>query len=201
MTSGIDRLFGSKTRVILLTRLLMNSDKRFYIRELSRDLGIPYSMLYKEAHNLRDLGIIEEEARGKVTLLSVNKNLPYFAELKGMLIKTAGLGYLMKDAFEGLTGIKYALIYGSFAKGTERVGSDIDLLVIGSVDEDALLKAVSKVQTDIGREINYILWTEKEFLEKARSRIPLVREISRTSVIMIAGEENEFKRTVKKGTH
>jgi len=92
MTSKIDRLFGSKTRVSLLSKLLMNPDKSFYIRELSRELEIPYGMLYKEEKNLVSLGIVNEEKKGKVTLVSINKNLPYFAELKNLMIKTVGLG-------------------------------------------------------------------------------------------------------------
>jgi len=45
MTSKVDRLFGSKTRVALLSRLMMNPDRSFFIRELSRELKILYGML------------------------------------------------------------------------------------------------------------------------------------------------------------
>lgn len=90
MTSKLDKLFGSKTRATLLAKLMMDSDKRFYIRELSKILGIPYGMLYREVKNLVLLGILQEEKTGKVTLISANKKLPYFAELKGIMVKTAG---------------------------------------------------------------------------------------------------------------
>ncbi len=89
MTSKIDRLFGSKTRVALLARLMMNPDKNFYLLELSKDLKISYSMLYKEEKNMVSLGILSEEKRGRVTLVSLNKKLPYFAELKALITKTA----------------------------------------------------------------------------------------------------------------
>jgi len=68
----------------------MNPDKSFYIRELSRELGIPYGMLYKEEKNLTSLGLVNEEKRGKITLVSINKNLPYFDELKSLIMKTVG---------------------------------------------------------------------------------------------------------------
>jgi len=48
----------------------MNADKSWYIRELSRELRIPYGMLYKEVKNLVSLGVINEEKRGKVTNIS-----------------------------------------------------------------------------------------------------------------------------------
>jgi len=55
---------------------------------LSKDLKIPYGMLYKEEKNLVSLGILNEEKKGKITLISVNNKLPYFAELKGLITKT-----------------------------------------------------------------------------------------------------------------
>jgi predicted nucleotidyltransferase len=198
MTSKMDRLFGSKTRVTLLAKLLMNPEKSFYIRELSRELNIPYSMLYKEEKNLVSLNIINEEKKGKVTLVSINKSLPYFAELKNLLIKTAGLGDLLKNALSELRGTRYALVYGSFASGEESASSDIDVLIIGSDREEKLLGAIGSVEKAVGREINYILWNEEEFAKRAKSRHHLLMEIASKPLIMLVGEEDEFRRTVKK---
>jgi hypothetical protein len=119
MTYQIDRLFGSKTRIALLSKLLMNADKSFYIRQLAKEMDIPYSMLYKEEKNLARLGIVNEEKKGKVTIVSVNKKLPYFAELKSLMLKTAGLAGLVGNALRKIQDVRYALIYGSFASGEE----------------------------------------------------------------------------------
>lgn len=197
MTSKLDRLFGSRTRVTLLSKLMMDSDKRFYIRELSKNLGIPYGMLYREVKNLVLLGILQEEKTGKVTLISANRKLPYFSELKSMMIKTAGLGDLVKNVLSGLEGIRYALIYGSFASGAEDEGSDIDMLVVGDISEEEVLKAVSRVERDVGREVNYIVWSEREFSKRARGKHHLLAEIIRKPVMMLVGDEDGFRRAVK----
>ncbi len=201
MTSKIDRLFGSKTRVSLLSKLLMNPDKSFYIRELSRELGIPYGMLYKEEKNLTSLGLVNEEKRGKVTLVSINKNLPYFDELKSLIMKTVGLGDLLKSMLSGLKGIRYALVYGSFASGEESEYSDVDLLIIGNMSEEKILNITSQVEKEVGREINHILWSEEEFMKRVESKHHLLREIASKPVIMLVGEEGEFGRTVKKWSY
>jgi len=198
MTSKMDRLFGSKTRVSLLAKLLMNPDESFYIRELSRKLKIPYGMLYKEEKNLASLGIVNEEKKGKVTLVSINKNMPYFTELKNLMIKTVGLGDLLKTALSELKGMRYALIYGSFASGEESASSDIDLLIVGNSSEEKILNVVGQVEKEVGREINYILWSEEEFMKSIKSKHHLLREIASKPVIMLVGEEDEFRRTVKK---
>ena len=198
MTSRIDRLFGSKTRVALLSRLMMNPDRSFFIRELSRELKIPYGMLYKEEKNLVSLNILTEEKKGKVTLVSVNKTLPYFAEIRRLITKTTGLADLMKSTLSRLRGIRYALIYGSFASGEESESSDIDLLVIGDVDEEKVLNAISETEKEVGREINYILWSEKEFTKRVESKHHLLTDIVSKPLIMLIGEEDEFRRTAKK---
>ena len=201
MTSGIDRLFGSKTRVSLLSKLLMNADKSWYIRELSRELEIPYSMLYKEVKNLVSLGVINEEKRGRVTLVSVNRSLPFFAELKSLLVKTVGLSDLIKATFSELKQIRYALVYGSFASGEESASSDVDLLIIGDVDEERVLSVVGRIEKEVEREINYILWSEGEFMERVKSGHHLLRDIARKPVIMLVGKEDQFRRVVKKQGH
>jgi predicted nucleotidyltransferase len=198
MTSKMDRLFGSKTRVSLLSKLLMNADKSWYIRELSRELEIPYSMLYKEVKNLVSLGVINEEKKGKVTLVSANKSLPFFAELKSLMVKTVGLSDLLRTALSDLKQIHYALVYGSFASGEESMSSDVDLLIIGDVDEERVLNVVGGIEKKVEREINYILWSKEEFIERVKSGHHLLRGIARKPVIMLVGEEDKFRRVVEK---
>jgi len=198
MTSKMDRLFGSKTRISLLSKLLMNPDKNFYIRELSRELNIPYGMLYKEVKNLISLGILNEEKKGKLTLISANKNLPYFAELKNLMIKTVGLGDLLKATLSALKEIRYALIYGSFATGDESESSDIDLLIVGNTTEENMLNAIGQIEKEVGREINYILWNHEEFMRRVKSHHHLLSDIANKPIIMLVGEEDEFRRTLKK---
>ncbi len=198
VTSKIDRLFGSRTRVALLAKLLMNSQGSFHIRELSRNLGIPYSVLYKEVKNLSSLGVLNEEKKGKVTLVSANRKLPFFAELKGLIMKTAGLGDLLTNSLLQRGGIKFALIYGSFAGGEESESSDIDVLVVGSVSEEKVLRAISEIEEKTGREINYIVWAEETFRKKVRTRHHLLTDMVRNPIVMLVGEESEFRRAVEK---
>ncbi len=201
MTVQIDRLFGSKTRVALLSQLMMNPDQSFYIRELSRDMRIPYSMLYKEVKNLVSLGVISENKRGKVTLVSVNKKLPYLAELKGLMAKTAGLVTMLRDSFSEIEGIKFALVYGSFASGDQTESSDIDLLIIGDMKEESVLKPISQVEKRIDRDINYVLWNSNEFHKRAKGKHHLLTDIIKKPIIMVAGDQDEFRRAVKKSNH
>lgn len=193
----LERLFTSSTRVKILTEVLLNSDREYHIRELSRLIGISPIYVQKELKNLQELGLLTSTKKGNMVMYTLDKNSVISDDLKRIFLKTEGVGAELLKRLDKKK-IQYALIYGSFAKGTETTRSDVDLLVIGDIDEDPVLSAVSKAEKRIGRQINYIFWTPKEFSQKARQKIPLLADILKTDVIMIIGEWREFKRFIKK---
>ena len=197
MISQIDKLFGSRTRVLILSKLVMNANRSLYIRQLSRELGLTFSVVYKELENLKDLGLVTEERKGRLRLFTINKDSVIYDELRRLLLKTTALGEQLKSSLPELKKAKYALIYGSVARGEELETSDIDLLVVGDIAEENLIAGVRKVEEEIGREINYILWSEREFERRAKKKHHLLTEIADNPIIGLVGDVDEFRRTVK----
>jgi len=117
------------------------------------------------------------------------------------MVKTVGLGDVLKRKFSELKGVRYVLVYGSFAGGEEAGRSDVDLLVVGDVTEEEVITVVGRVEKEVGREISYVLWSEGEFVKRVRNRHHLLTDIVSKPVIMIVGEEDEFRRSVKKQSH
>ena len=72
------------------------------------------------------------------------------------------------------------------------------MLVIGKVSEEEVLKAVNQIENKVGREINYICWSEKEFANRIKSKHHLLIDIVSKPVIMLIGEEDEFRRAIEK---
>ncbi len=199
LKSSLERLFRSRAQILILKLLFHNPTSEFHLNDIARKTGLAASVVSKECRLLLSLGLVSKGTQGNLTLYNINKRSVIYDELKRIFLKYEFLDELLASKLR-IEGVKYALIYGSFAKGTEGEKSDVDLLVVGNMGEDKLLKAVSEVERKTGREVNYNLWTEKEFGEKARDQIPLIREIAKTPVIMIVGEENEFKRAIAKRT-
>lgn len=193
----LESLFTSRARVKILETLLLNKDEKFHTRDLARRTGVSAPYVMKELHNLKSLGILVEKKEGNMIFYGINRSSSIVEDLKRLFLKTESVGAALLEALKNTEKTRYALIYGSFAKGNEVTSSDIDLLIIGDINEKKVLDSVMKAQSRIGREINYILWTEKVFQEKARQKISLLREIFRTPVIMIVGDANEFKRSIK----
>jgi predicted nucleotidyltransferase len=132
-----------------------------------------------------------------LTLFKLNKNSPIAEELKRIFLKTESFGRFIRDSLGEVGNVRFALIYGSFAKGEESERSDIDLLVVGDVDEKRMMDIIEKVEGRTGREVNYIAWSEDEFEKKAKEGVPLLDEIVNMPVIMIVGDFGEFGKAVK----
>jgi len=192
----LKRLFTSNTRIKLLKLFFLNREREFYLRELARITHENLNSVRRELNNLKNAGLIVERKRGNQKLYKVNKFSPVHEELRRILIKTVGTGDLLREELSKFE-IKFLLIYGSFAQGDEVEKSDIDLLIIGKVNEEALIKTIRKLEKELSREINYILWNYEEFKKRVKEKHYLLMDIVRKPVIMIIGDEDEFRKVVK----
>ncbi len=192
----LKKLFTSSTRVKLLKLFFMNREREFYLRELSRITGENPNSIKRELKNLKSIGLITERKRGNQKLYRVNKLSPIHEELRKIVLKTVGIGEVLRENLVKF-GVKFALIYGSFAQGEEVKDSDIDLLIIGDVDEEELIKIIKKLEEELSREINYILWNRKEFRKRIKEKHHLLMDVIEKPFIMIIGDADEFRSAVK----
>lgn len=191
----LEKLFTSKARIKIL-KLLIFSPGEFHLRDIARRTKVSAPYISRELENLKALNLILERKKGNMRLFKANKSSPIFGELKRIFLKTEVLGDFLRESFVK-DEISYSLIFGSFASGKESEASDIDVLIIGKIKEKELLEMIRNAEKETGREINYILWSEKEFLRKAKEKNHLLMDIISKPFIMLTGDENEFGRLVK----
>ena len=55
----LEHIFGSKTRVNLLSTFYNNPDKQFFVRELTRIVKGQINSIRRELTNLKKIGLIE----------------------------------------------------------------------------------------------------------------------------------------------
>ncbi len=189
---NIANIFKSKTRKVLFRLFFTNPDSKYYLRELERLLGIPVSMIRKELLSLTKEGIFMTEKRGNLMFYCLDKSYPLFEELKSIVFKTIGVAGLLKEALERIKGVEAAFIYGSFAKGEAGAKSDIDLFVIGKVDEDELIKELGKAERTLKREINYRLYTRVDFEKKKKEKDSFINDLLENPKVSLIGEKNEL---------
>jgi predicted nucleotidyltransferase len=141
---------------------------------------------------LETLGILTSKKIGNTKHFQANPHCAFFRELKGLVLKTAGVAGQIKVALERLTGVQFAFIYGSYAKGEEKAHSDVDLMIIGDVDVNQLDPLASSLEKRLGREVNYLLFSQVEFQAKKRAKDGFLMDVLGEVKIMVIGNENEL---------
>ncbi len=187
----LESIIGSKTRVKILAIFLFNPDRRFYVRELARKTGGNINSVRRELQKLESIGLLKSERAGNLKYYTSDKKMPIYEELKGMFLKTEGLSEAMKENLSGLGEVKLAFIYGSFARGDEQLKSDIDLMIVGKVDEKRLIPLIRKLEERLSREINYTLFSPTEFKSMVNKKDPFLSNVLKSKKIQLVGEPNE----------
>lgn len=188
---------GTKRKVLAL--FFLNSDRQYYFAEVVRLTGTRQGVIQRELKTLTEAGILSVEKRGRQKFYTVNKSHPIFPDLRNIVFKTFGVIGQAKDALEPLEKkIKVAFIYGSFARGEEAAGSDIDLFVIGRASLDEVVSALANVENAISREINPSLFSEAEFRKKKSQKNHFVRSVMKSEKEFVIGSEDELRRLAEK---
>jgi predicted nucleotidyltransferase len=159
-------LFG-KTRRALLSRFYLEPERGFRLRELSRLTGISAGSVQHELKQLLQADLVTRAENGDLVTYRANQHSPVYGELRAIVEKTSGIDAMVRDALrKAQKKIRLAFIYGSIAKGANRSRSDLDLLVVGTLEFDALLDLLRPVEERIGREISPRLYSPEEFRRK-----------------------------------
>lgn len=183
----LDTLFGVQ-RQRALGWLLLHPDDAVHVRELARLTGTSAGSLHRELARLAEAGLLTRSERGNQVLYQANRACPVFAELAGLFRKTGGLADVLRAALLGLAErIRFALVFGSVARGTETSLSDVDVLVVGEADFAEVVMALHPCQDVLGREVNPVVYSEAEWRARVERGDPFVRDILQNPVMLLLG--------------
>lgn len=195
MTDTLSTTLFGKSRRAVLSLLYTHPDESFYLRQIARVAGVGMGSIQRELKALAEAGIIQASVKGNLVYYQANPRCPVYSELKGLIIKTAGVGDILKATLAPLSDrIQAAFVYGSFAEGKERKGSDIDVCVVGKATFGDVVSGLSPAQQDLGREINPTVFPPEEFRTKLASGNHFLRSIMKGPKIFLVGDEHELAR-------
>jgi predicted nucleotidyltransferase len=191
-TPMLKKLFGSRLRTKLLGWLLSHSDESFFVRQMEQLIEENSTNVSRELRRLGQMGIVQCEKRANLKYYKIKQRCPFYQELKGLFLKTVGAPGEIKEVLKDIEGIETAFIYGSFAKGEEDSGSDIDLFLVGGIDEDELLESLPSLESKLGREINYSIYGLEEFRKKRKEGNAFINTVLKKSKLVLWGNPDEL---------
>ena len=175
-------------------RILFGTDvQEYHLREIQRRAKLAIGTVQQETAKLEELELIIRQQDGNRTYYKANIAHPLYREIHNLVLKTIGLTDILRTALS-IDAIKIAFVFGSFASGTEKSDSDIDVFIIGDIGLRTVSKVIKEPSLKIGREINPHVMTAKEFVTRKSGKEHFVKNIIDSPKLMIIGTENEFTR-------
>jgi len=160
------------------------------VRELANLISEDAGNLSRELAALEKEGLFTSSKKGNLKFYSLNKSYPLFDELKSIIFKTGGVEGSLRELANSFNGIKTAFIYGSYASKKEKESSDIDLFIVGAINENEWITALNKTGRKLNREINYVYYGEDEFNRKKKEKGGFLERIVSGHIIIIKGDLN-----------
>jgi Fe2+ or Zn2+ uptake regulation protein len=180
VSSMVEQLFGSKTRVKLLQLFYSNPNRAFYVREITRKVDEQINSVRRELANLLGIGIINSESNNNRLYYEVNQEYEHYRALSMVFgAKPEKPAKKAKQAEEepeteadvviehplarsvrGLGRVELALLTGLFTRD-ELPG--IDILIVGQVNKPKLSRFISDLEKEENKELRYTVMPLSNF--------------------------------------
>ena len=181
-------MFRSELQVHLLALLLLQPERTWTLDILSDQLNAPPSSIHRELHRLLDAGLARRDTRQRPHSYRAATDAPGYRPLRELLELTAGVPLRLADELADVEGIVAAAIHGSWAAGTVRPDSDLDVIVVTDGDRRVVQRAARRVGQQISRDIDASVLSREDFDDLRRSRNPFLGRILHGPRIDIIGD-------------
>ena len=190
-------LFG-KTRRAVLGLLYSHVEETFYLRQIARTAGVGLGAVQRELKKLSEAGIITRKARGRQIYYQANPECPVYAELRNLVVKTVGVGDVLRAALVPLAArIRVAFLFGSLVRGGGHSSSDVDVMVVGDVTFAEVVSVLGRVQETIHREINPLVYPPEEFRSKLAADHHFLKKALEGTKFFLIGDDYEIAYLVE----
>ncbi len=167
----VEQLFGSKTRVKLLSLFFNNPGRPFYVREITRKIDEQINSVRRELANLLSVGLVSSDGSNNRLYYEVNPKYEYYEQLRSIFtsIPAKSSDPVVKETREedkiikqlrSTGAISFAFLTGSFARDSR---TNVDIFVVGDINKARLAKVVAEMEKDMGRELNYSALSPEEY--------------------------------------
>lgn len=193
MTANLASLLFGAYRRDALVLLLLHPEDSLHVREIGRITGKPPGTMLRELNRLADAGILVSKPVGNQVRFQANTDCPIYEDLRNILKKTAALADVLRAALEPLADkIRAAFVYGSLARGDERPGSDLDVMIVGETKFAEVVHALAAARETLRREINPNVYPPSEFRAKAAAGDPFLKRVLADKKIYLIGDGHDL---------
>lgn len=197
MSGNLASLLFGAYRLDVLALLLLHPETSLHVREIARATGKAPGTLLRELNRLADAGVLIRKPVGNQVHFQADTGCAIYEDLRNLLKKTVGIVDVLREALAPLADkIHVAFVYGSVARGDERAGSDLDLMVIGEPKFADVVEALGHAQETLRREINPNLYPAREFRRKVAAGEPFLERVLADKKMFVIGGDDDLAKLV-----
>jgi predicted nucleotidyltransferase len=192
-TSIADALF-TKTQQRVLSMLFGNPERSYYLSEIVALAGAGSGAVQRELARLEDAGLVTAERIGNQKHFRATPDSPVYEELRGIVLKTAGLTDILRSALARFSvDIRIAFVFGSIAKGEDTARSDVDLMVVSdNLTYPDLISVIAGAERQIGRTVNPTIYTFDEFRMRVHEGNAFITRILEQPKLWLMGTADDL---------
>lgn len=182
----------SDTQGRVLARLFTDPAVRHTLSELVERAGSSMPTVLREVDRAERAGIVTTEKIGPTRLVRANTEHPLYGALSQVVLATYGPPAIVGREFAGIEHADAVILFGSWAARylgePGRAPNDIDVLVIGAPDRDAVDDAADRAEHAIGLPVQATVRSRSQWDAAAES---FIRELKSRPVVPVLVDENE----------
>jgi predicted nucleotidyltransferase len=190
--SILSEILSSKARAELFRLLFGVNKSELHMREMARQAGCAIRTMQTELSRLHRLDLVVPRKDGNRTYYRANLKHPLYPDIHGLVLKSVGLVDILRRALGKSPHIQFAFVFGSVARQEEMAGSDIDLLVIGTLGLRDLAGLLVGVSEQLGREINPHVMRLEDFTARSSAGDHFITQVMASGKIFIIGNQDEL---------
>ncbi|MDD2935173.1 MAG: hypothetical protein PHX25_01740 [Candidatus Pacebacteria bacterium] len=194
----LGKLFDSQARVKVMKLFLSNEDKTFDNEDLVKRTKTALPTLKKELNLLEKAGFLKKKVfykeietkipktkkkpagvkivKKKTNGWGINEKFQYLSPLHSLLVDMTS--FTSSSILKNLSGagkLKLVLVSGAFIQNSE---SRVDILVVGdNIQTSRVDRAVGILESEIGKELRYVVLRTDDFNYRLNIYDKLVRDI------------------------
>jgi hypothetical protein len=179
-------------RIKALRFFVFHPSREIHLRGAVRAFDEEVNAVRREFTRLEKAQIITSDTRGNRIYFKLNLSHPFINELMAFFHKSYGLGGKIIESAEILGEVSFALLTPAYTKGVFFGQQVIDLFVVGNIDLKKLQNIVHSHEVTFGREINYTVISDKEFLIRKRRGDEFINNILIQDNILLVGRHEDL---------
>jgi len=190
----LEHIIPSKTRRKILELFFQNTDELYFLRKIVRAVSEEVNAVKRELDILEKAKVVTKERRLNKVFYTLNKNYVYYDDFMRICAKTNGLATAIRSGASKLGKLKYVAMSMKYPKKLPIKEDEIYLLMVGVVVVPEVTSLISETEKVFGREINYTVMTEDEFVFRKRNNDPFMWRFLKQPKIMLQGTEEDLMK-------